>query len=99
MAELVESVEPRLNGPLTQSAANLATQIAEVSKGIAAETEALSDQTVKVTKVAMSVVLIAAGAAILAGVGIAWLLGRVISNPITRMTGVMERLAQREWTT
>ena len=99
MAELVESGETLLNGPLTQSAAALAKSIAEVSKGIAAETEQLSEKTVSVTRVALSVVLIAAGTAILGGLAIAWLLGRAISNPITEMTGVMDRLANREWAT
>jgi methyl-accepting chemotaxis protein len=99
MAELVESGETLLNGDLTQSAASLAKNIAEVSKGIAAETQGLADKTVKVTRVALSVVLIAAGTAILSGLLIAWLLGRIISTPIVRMTRVMERLANREWST
>ena len=99
MAELVEAAEALLNGPLTTSANTLAQPIAGGSKGIAAETEALSDQTVSTTKVATSVVLIAAGTAILSGLFIAWLLGRVISSPITHMTAVMERLANREWDT
>lgn len=99
MAELVEAAEVLLNGPLTQSTAGLANNIAEVSKGIAAETDILSEKTVQVMALAMSVVLIAAGIAILGGLFIAWTLGRVISNPIVQMTGVMDRLANREWTT
>ena len=99
MAELVESGEMLLNGPLTRNANNLAQNIAEVSKGIAAETEVLSDKTVSTTRIAMSVVLIAAGTAILSGLLIAWSLGRVIANPIIHMTRTMERLANREWDT
>ena len=99
MAELVESAEMLLTGPLNQSATKLNQRIADVSSGIIAETDTLSNDTVAITDIALIVVAIAAGAALVIGVVIAWLLGGAISNPIVEMTAVMERLAHRDWNT
>ena len=99
MAELVVAAETLLNGSLKQTATSLSQSIDEVSKGIDIETQLLSDRMVGVTKTAKSVVLIAATTALVLGALSAWLLGRMISRPITQITAVMGRLADREWNT
>jgi methyl-accepting chemotaxis protein len=86
--KMTETDAVDIAGKLTELASVLEQSRREIAKSTS---ENISD--------ALRVTIAVGGGAVVLGLALAFLVGGLISRPIVRMTGVMRRLAERDWQT
>ncbi len=91
--QLNDELERLLNVEMKQTAEQVASDAAAVSKSAAADERAIEAETLDHIAATTTLMMILALGGLLLGLSVAWLIGNGISRPVLRMTEAMNRLA------
>ncbi len=94
---LAGSIDAHVHGSMKQLGDSIAVAAAAVADSAARDADAVTADTEATVTATERLVLALSAGGIALGLGFAWLIGRAIAGPVVAMTGVMGRLAQRDW--
>ncbi len=95
---LHKAADDLINGKMREAAQAIETATTRIVAHGTAEAARIEADTQAALDSTRSLVLTLSAGGIALGLAIAWLIGRLIARPMSAMTGIMGRLADRDWT-
>ncbi|HVO15909.1 MAG TPA: methyl-accepting chemotaxis protein [Alphaproteobacteria bacterium] len=98
VAELEQELNGLINDKMKHEADSIAGNVKAIVDSGAAEQHQLKESTSDTIGSSEILLMIMSAAGIAVGLALAWIIGTAIARPVIGMTGVMQRLANRDWT-